>query len=293
MNEFTIICHTTPIPIKGLSHSLGISCFIDTLLTSIYTSPIHYFIKNTINHSTYSNTEPTYDKYKLHVKYLQLFLTKLHTSIFSPKHARMTIHEHTYLLNIPFFASLIKDAQLHNGGDEVEFLQLFMEFFKLTPTRIKIITFISNDKQHWIPYKTSIEYHSIIYQTSDIQQIQDIVHKCYSQEIQQPDEPIQLQGVTYRYVNYHKYIINSDCLIIKTQTYSFIKSIPIEFRWKNKTFQIKCITMFNNNHYTSLIYRHNEWYYYNDMTISIKKIKIQDYMQQIKKYTSLVIFEPL
>lgn len=270
--------------IAGLENVMGISCFIDSVLYPLLYIPIEYFMYNILNKTTQSIP----DKHKLELtsieKYNNLFLKiQEEVRILQNNVKNNNISQCSMLIRYfsdinDAYKKFMADAIQKRGGDDAEFLDMFMEFFDLKPTTVMVTDYIETQANsgQYDKQDNRFEYVSIYYPLEGLQNI---------------DTPIitplpRSKDGKNRYSQYT--ILDTECLIIKVDNaqQDLIRVLNIN----NKQFSIKVITLFNNGHYTSIFTKNNIWYKYDDLTPSIEEINLISYKQQILDNVSILIY---
>lgn len=266
---------------KGLENILGFSCFIDSVLLPMLYIPIPYFTTNIYNKSP----ETISDKHKLEFTDIQKYndiyikirneLKTLETNIQNNNVEQCSGLIHLFGSINQTYKDFINQAILKKGGDDAEFLDMFMNFFDLKPTKVFVEEYLIDETDEVSFLSQTYEYVSIYYSLEKLVYIENPVIT-------------QLPNKNGK-ERYRKYtIVESDCLVIKTNTIQedMFKYLNIQ----QSRYKLSVITLYKNGHYIALFEKDGLWYIFNDLKPSIEKIKLSDYKQTIIDHASLVIY---
>jgi hypothetical protein len=236
---------------KGFSNTMGITCFIDSILTPLLCIP-NMYIQNVLLSSPANipkKHKMKYKKYDECFTLLQDELLTLQQLLFIDNEDEISVLSIIHMLAScnDVYREFFNKSFIENGGDDAEFLQLLLEFFYTSPTK-QVITIHENGKQ-----RTNDQYVPILYLTN----VKDVFT---------PDITFTSTGFILTEFN------QSDLLIIKVSTKQ--EDIPYTIQHNRYIYTLEIITFHNNNHYTCNFKKNDIWYFYDGLSPKITTIKL-------------------
>lgn len=276
---------------RGLRNVGGFSCFMDALLLPLLTVD-GYFKDNLLNKKTDC---PEIEK----------SLKQIYNSIVENNKDSSCIPLISAMKRCEKVKNLVTGAQ----QDDSEFLIGLMDLYKLEPTTVNHVRFLSDNKKKWIKIDDSTTKESVLeIVITDSAEPLDLYQKASFDDFSENDEderPLdEKTGKRMKYSYSVDRVVSSQALVLHTQRRlerrknrtAIDISKAIRDQLEDIYYILRIITVHHGSessgHYTSYFMQNNSWYYYDDLTGDIIQVSWSSLIKDASKNSSILIYYP-